>query len=122
MRIEPTAATRIVATVLAPTGSPAAFRIAGLTTMMYAIARKVLAPASTSVRNINGIMPGMKNDQWNDVDAYIEETIVGSDDALQAALDTSVAEGLPAIAVSPAQGKFLNLIARLIHARSVLEI
>jgi len=64
----------------------------------------------------------MKNDQWNDVDAYIEETIVGSDEALQAALDTSVAEGLPAIAVSPAQGKFLHLIARLIHARSVLEI
>ena len=64
----------------------------------------------------------MKNDQWNEVDEYIEETLVGSDDALQAALDGSVAEGLPAIAVSPAQGKFLNLIARAIHARSVLEI
>ncbi|HEY2325306.1 MAG TPA: O-methyltransferase [Thermoanaerobaculia bacterium] len=64
----------------------------------------------------------MKNDQWNQVDEYIEETIVGSDDALQAALDTSAAEGLPAIAVSAAQGKFLNLLARLIHARSVLEI
>jgi predicted O-methyltransferase YrrM len=64
----------------------------------------------------------MKNDQWNEVDEYIEETIIGSDDALQAALDTSVAEGLPAIAVSAPQGKFLNLIARLIHARSVLEI
>lgn len=64
----------------------------------------------------------MKNDQWNEVDEYIEETIVGSDDVLQAALDTSVAEGLPAIAVSAAQGKFLNLVARLMHARSVLEI
>ena len=64
----------------------------------------------------------MKNDQWNEVDAYIEETLVGDDDALQAALDSSAAEGLPAIAVSPAQGKFLNLVARLMHARSVLEI
>ena len=64
----------------------------------------------------------MKNDQWNEVDDYIEETIIGSDDALQAALDTSAAEGLPAIAVSAAQGKFLNLIARLMNARSVLEI
>ena len=64
----------------------------------------------------------MQNDQWNQVDGYIEETIIGSDDALQAALDTSIAEGLPAIAVSPAQGKFLYLLARLIHARSVLEI
>ncbi|HEX7191831.1 MAG TPA: O-methyltransferase [Thermoanaerobaculia bacterium] len=64
----------------------------------------------------------MKNDQWNEVDKYIEETIIGSDAALQAALDSSAAEGLPAIAVSPAQGKFLHLVARLIHARSVLEI
>jgi predicted O-methyltransferase YrrM len=64
----------------------------------------------------------MKNDQWNQVDDYIEETIIGSDDALQAALDTSAAEGLPAIAVSAAQGKFLHLLARLMHARSVLEI
>src|ERR1043166_4410134 len=64
----------------------------------------------------------MKNDQWNQVDDYIEETIVGSDDVLQAALETSASEGLPAIAVSAAQGKFLNLLARVMHARSVLEI
>jgi predicted O-methyltransferase YrrM len=64
----------------------------------------------------------MKNDQWSQVDDYIEETIIGSDDALQASLDTSAAEGLPAIAVSAAQGKFLHLLARLIHARSILEI
>ena len=54
----------------------------------------------------------MKNEQWNAVDEYIEQTIIGSDDALQAALDTSAAAGLPAIAVSPAQGKLLHLIAR----------
>lgn len=64
----------------------------------------------------------MKNDRWNEVDGYIEETIVGGDAALQAALDGSAAEGLPAIAVSAAQGKLLHLIARLMHARSVLEI
>jgi predicted O-methyltransferase YrrM len=64
----------------------------------------------------------MKNDRWNEVDDYIEERIVGSDEALQAALDNSTAAGLPAIAVSAAQGKFLHLLARLIHARSVLEI
>jgi hypothetical protein len=34
MRSVPNAATQIVATVLAPTGRPAAFRMAGLTTMM----------------------------------------------------------------------------------------
>jgi predicted O-methyltransferase YrrM len=64
----------------------------------------------------------MKNEQWNAVDEYIERTIIGSDDALQAALDSSASAGLPAIAVSPAQGKLLHLIARLIHARAILEI
>jgi hypothetical protein len=39
-----------VATVLAPTGKPANFRIAGLTTMMYAIARNVVVPPMISMR------------------------------------------------------------------------
>src|SRR3954454_14338600 len=38
------------ATVLAPTGRPAAFRMAGLTTMMYAMATKVVAPPRMSFR------------------------------------------------------------------------
>src|ERR1051326_5268224 len=50
MRNEPAAATTIVATVLAPVGSPAARRMAGLTTMMYAIARNVVVPPRSSVR------------------------------------------------------------------------
>jgi predicted O-methyltransferase YrrM len=67
-------------------------------------------------------MNAMRNDQWNEVDDYIEETIIGSDDALQAALDATAAGGLPPIAVSAAQGKFLYLVARLMNARRVLEI
>src|SRR6266851_936586 len=49
---DPIAATRIVATVLAPAGSPANFRMAGLTTMMYAIARNVVTPPMTSIRAV----------------------------------------------------------------------
>ena len=64
----------------------------------------------------------MINDQWNAVDHYIEAQIVGSDDALDAALHGSTSAGLPAIAVSPAQGKLLHLLARAMHARSILEI
>jgi hypothetical protein len=45
----------------------------------------------------------MINDQWNAVDHYIEQQIVGSDEALDAALHGSASAGLPAIAVSPAQ-------------------
>src|SRR2546425_9203822 len=40
----PTSAVRIVATVLGPTGMPAADKMAGLTTMMYAIVTNVVAP------------------------------------------------------------------------------
>ena len=38
------------------------------------------------------------------------------------ALEASAAAGLPAISVSPLQGKFLHILARLMGARRVLEI
>src|SRR3954454_17735840 len=50
--MKPTAATTIVATGLAPTGSPAAFRMAGLTTMMYAMATNVDVPPRMSFRMV----------------------------------------------------------------------
>ncbi|MCM6772243.1 O-methyltransferase [Nocardia sp. CDC159] len=57
---------------------------------------------------------------WNDVDRYLVDTLVGDEDSdvLEA---NSVAE-LPAIDVSPTQGKFLSLLARSIGARRALEI
>lgn len=64
----------------------------------------------------------MVQPSWNDVDGYIVERLVPPDDALVAALETNKAAGLPAIDVSPAQGKFLHLIARMVGARRVLEI
>ncbi len=44
------------------------------------------------------------------------------DGALRAALDASAAAGLPAIQISPTQGKFLMLLAAATSARQVLEI
>jgi len=64
----------------------------------------------------------MSEDTWTAVDEYIAERLVGEDAALEAALQSSTAAGLPAIAVSPPQGKLLHLLARSIGARSVLEI
>ncbi len=55
------------------------------------------------------------------VDAFIAETLVPDDDALRAALDAAEAAGLPRIQVSPPQGKLLQLLARLVGARNVLE-
>jgi len=57
-----------------------------------------------------------------DVDAFLNSTLIGDDPALSAALESSDAAGLPQIAVSAQQGKFLSLLAGAIGARRVLEI
>jgi len=59
---------------------------------------------------------------WSDTDAYIAEHLVPADAALAEALAANVAAGLPPIDVSPPQGKFLHILARLIGARRILEI
>ncbi len=64
----------------------------------------------------------MGQPSWNEVDGYIVERLVPHDDALAAALEANKAAGLPAIDVSPAQGKLLHLLARMVGARRVLEI
>ena len=61
-------------------------------------------------------------EQWTAVDEYINGVMVGSDAALEAALKSSSDAGLPAINVTPAQGKLLYLLARMQKAQSVLEI
>jgi predicted O-methyltransferase YrrM len=48
--------------------------------------------------------------------------LISPDAVLEAALRASEAAGLPAINVSPPQGKLLHLLARLIGARAILEI
>jgi predicted O-methyltransferase YrrM len=59
---------------------------------------------------------------WTAVDRYINEQLVPSDAALDAALADSDANGLPAISVAPNQGKLLQLLARSIGARRILEV
>jgi predicted O-methyltransferase YrrM len=59
---------------------------------------------------------------WSQVDEYICDKLLADDKALDAALKHSNAAGLPAIAVTAAQGKFLQMLAEMIGARSVLEI
>ncbi len=64
----------------------------------------------------------MSEAQWFDVDHYISEVLVGADPVLKAALAASDAAGLPAISVSPNQGKLLHILARSVSARAILEI
>ena len=64
----------------------------------------------------------MNPEQWTAVDQYITDALVPVDPVLEAALQASADAGLPAINVSPAQGKFLHLLTRIHGARLVLEI
>src|SRR5262250_3162561 len=64
----------------------------------------------------------MSQDQWTAVDNYINGLFVPADAALDAALAASSAAGLPAINVAPNQGKLLNLLARTVGVKKILEI
>jgi predicted O-methyltransferase YrrM len=55
------------------------------------------------------------------VDAFVGETIVSEDEGLRGAVEAAEAAGLPAIQVSPPQGKLLQLLVRLVGARRILE-
>src|SRR5579871_3871725 len=64
----------------------------------------------------------MNQSTWSDVDAYLTASLVKPDKALAEALRHSEEAGLPAISVSPAQGKLLMLLAQTCGAKNILEI
>lgn len=66
----------------------------------------------------------MNPETWAAVDRYFVDALITptADAALHAALEASVAAGLPAINVAPNQGKLLHLLARMMGARRILEI
>ncbi len=59
---------------------------------------------------------------WTAVDRYISTNLLATDPTLDAVLRTNFVERLPRIDVSPAQGKFLNLLVTISGARNLLEI
>ncbi|WP_350352782.1 O-methyltransferase [Microbacterium sp. A8/3-1] len=59
---------------------------------------------------------------WSQADAFLADTLVGHDPALEAALEAQRAAGLPEIEVAPVAGKLLDLLVRISGARRVLEI
>jgi predicted O-methyltransferase YrrM len=61
-------------------------------------------------------------ERWTAVDRYITDLLVPNEEALDAALASSEAAGLPPIAVTPNQGKLLGLLARVQGARTILEL
>ncbi|HEY2631254.1 MAG TPA: O-methyltransferase [Solirubrobacteraceae bacterium] len=64
----------------------------------------------------------MSQDLWSAVDDYICERLLPEDPALEAAIASSEEAGLPSIAITPNQGKLLELLARIHKAQSILEL
>jgi predicted O-methyltransferase YrrM len=59
---------------------------------------------------------------WTQGEEYQTGFTHKKDEVLDSVLKKSSDEGLPDIAVSQSQGKFLHLLARTIGARNVLEV
>jgi predicted O-methyltransferase YrrM len=64
----------------------------------------------------------MNEEVFTAVERYIDHLFAPAEPALEAALEASLAAGLPQIHVSASQGKFLYLLAKLCRARHILEI
>src|SRR5689334_19588409 len=59
---------------------------------------------------------------WSDVDRYFESLLLPADAGLHAALAAADAAAVPAMNVSASQGRLLELLARMVNARRILEI
>ena len=64
----------------------------------------------------------MSDSPWADVDRYATDLLIKPSDTLREVAASSEGAGLPPIAVSAPQGKFLKLLAQSIGARRVLEL
>jgi len=84
-----------------------------------------MATAKTGKRKA-AIEPRQNNKQarpeWVAVDRYFGDLLAPPDAQLDAALEANREAGLPAIDVSPLQGKFLHLLVQMLQPRRVLEI
>jgi predicted O-methyltransferase YrrM len=64
----------------------------------------------------------MTQEVWEAVDKYFDKMLIPHDSTLDDALAAAAAAKLPAIQVSSVQGKLLQLLARIMGARNILEI
>jgi predicted O-methyltransferase YrrM len=65
---------------------------------------------------------GTNEAMWTAVDAYLADHLIAKDEALEAALRDSEAADLPPIQVTALQGKMLQMFARMVAARRILEV
>lgn len=61
-------------------------------------------------------------DALNGFNDYIDAQFAPEDEALKSSRQRAIDEGLPEVSISPGQGQFMQMLARLTHARRILEI
>lgn len=64
----------------------------------------------------------MNQQTFANVDAYISHLFAPEDSTLAATLENNINAGLPAIDISPVQGRLLQVFAHMCNARHILEI
>jgi predicted O-methyltransferase YrrM len=69
-----------------------------------------------------GVVMVVSIDVWTEVDQYYTSKLQKPDSIMESVLKENSEAGLPAIDVSPNQGKFLSLLAELKGAKRILEI
>ena len=67
-------------------------------------------------------MPNEALDIWKKVDNFFTDALIPADGVLEAALAANREADLPAIDVTPLQGKFLEIMIRATNGRRVLEL
>jgi len=63
----------------------------------------------------------MDAERWTEVDEFVAGSLGLGDEVLEAALRAGVEAGMPEIQVSPPQARMLEILARAVGARTVLE-
>src|ERR1700735_4496766 len=64
----------------------------------------------------------MNQQLFEQVDQYIGNLLGDEDEALKSAIKAIDAAGIPQISVTANQGKFLQVLARLVNAKKILEV
>jgi hypothetical protein len=88
-------------------------------TSVFATQRISILPLSSEMA---GHWPISLEATWQRSDRYHNSFLVPQDDILDAVVENSKVQGLPDIAVSTAQAKFLNLLAKTCGAKRILEV
>ncbi len=64
----------------------------------------------------------MNSELFESVDKYISQLFHDEDDCLKETEKSIIDSGIPQISISPNQGKFLQILARLCNAKKILEM